>query len=70
MKKILSVARVAAGLFLVMVLCSGKDTCNSDNLFQQGLKQLKDYTLIKDYRVYLKKKKKTILVNLPITRLR
>lgn len=58
MKKIMSFARLTFCLSLVVFLCSGKDTCNSDGLYQQGLKQLKDYTLIKDYRVYLKHKKK------------
>lgn len=58
MKKFLPATRIFFGLSLVLLLCSGKDSCNSEGLYQQGLRQLKDYTLIKDYRVYLKHKKK------------
>jgi hypothetical protein len=35
-----------------------KDKCNSDHLFDQALLKLKKFSLIKDYRIYMKKKKK------------
>lgn len=58
-KRPIQIARVATALLLVVLLCSGKDSCNSDGIYKQALGMLKNYSLIKDYRVYLKKKKKS-----------
>lgn len=46
-------------IFLILPLMSfKKDKCNSDALFDQALLKLKKFSLIQDYRIYSKKKKK------------
>lgn len=58
MKKMKALFKTALMLVLVLTLTSGKDPCAGDELYNQALSMLKDYSLIKDYRVSLKKKKK------------
>lgn len=47
-------------LFILIIPLLGfkKDKCNSDPLYEQGLAKLKKFSVLKDFRVYMKKKKK------------
>jgi hypothetical protein len=45
-------------LLIIPLMGFKKDKCNSDTLYEQGLTKLKKYSVLKDYRIYSKKKKK------------
>ncbi len=47
-----------AAVCLVLCTSFAKDSCNSDPTYQKALAKIKEFNLIKDYRVYIKKKKK------------
>lgn len=49
-------------IFLIIPLMGfKKDKCNSDALYEQVVVKLKKFTVLKDYRIYMKKKKKLTL---------
>ncbi|MCU0433392.1 MAG: hypothetical protein MUC87_08070 [Bacteroidia bacterium] len=48
---------VAAATTLLLT-SSFKDKCESDGIYQKALTKIRDFNLIKDYRVYLKRQKK------------
>lgn len=47
-------------ILLLMIPLMGfkKDKCNSDALYEEALGKLKKFSVLKDYRIYMKKKKK------------
>ncbi|MBS1637552.1 MAG: hypothetical protein JST26_16675 [Bacteroidetes bacterium] len=45
-------------LLVIPLMAFKKEKCNSDILYEETLKKMKKFSLIKDYRIYLKKKKK------------
>jgi hypothetical protein len=48
-----------AGTIASLSFTSRKQECNSDELYQQTLKRLSSFSLLKDYRIYLKNRKKS-----------
>jgi len=44
-------------LIIIPLLGFKKDKCNSDALYEQVLSKIKKYSVLKDYRIYFKKKK-------------
>lgn len=45
-------------LLAVPLMAFKKDKCNSDALYEQVVSRLKKFSVLKDYRIYSKKKKK------------
>lgn len=45
-------------LLLIPLMAFKKDKCNSDALYEQVVGKLKKFSVLKDYRIYMKKKKK------------
>lgn len=45
-------------LLVVPLMSFKKDKCNSDALYEQVVAKLKKFSVLKDYRIYSKKKKK------------
>ena len=45
-------------LLVVPLFAFKKDKCNSDAMYETLTKKLKKYSVLKDYRLYMKKKKK------------
>lgn len=45
-------------LLIIPIMGFKKDKCNSDALYEKVLSKLKKYSVLKDYRIYCKKKKK------------
>jgi hypothetical protein len=54
----ISVVLMSLGIFISLSFKSKKSDCDSDELYQQTLKRLNAFSLLKDYRIYLKSKKK------------
>ncbi|MGZ3862963.1 MAG: hypothetical protein ACXVPN_11170 [Bacteroidia bacterium] len=53
------ITNIISFIFLALILVGfKKDKCNSDSIYEEAVKRLKKFSLIKDYRVYLKKNKK------------
>ena len=44
-------------LMVIPLLAFKKDKCNSDAIYNEIVKKLKKYSILKDYRIYSKKKK-------------
>lgn len=67
MKKFLFVvfvAFIALGVSISFSFSSKKSGCGSDELYMQTLKKLSDFSLLKDYRIYLKSRKKATPVEI------
>lgn len=45
-------------LLIIPLMGFKKDKCNSDALYEQAVMKLKKFSVLKDYRIYMKKKKK------------
>lgn len=45
-------------LLIIPLMGFKKDKCNSDALYEQVVKKVKKFSVLKDYRIYMKKKKK------------
>lgn len=62
MKKLfftLSIFLFIFSIFISYSFVAKKPSCDSDGLFEQALDKLSGYAYLKDYRIYLKEKKKS-----------
>jgi len=73
MKRTTLILSISLFSFLLLISYSfvlKKPTCESDELYEQMIKKLTKFSLLKDYRIYLKSKKKSAtpeIVYYPIT---
>ena len=61
MKRIVSISTASAFIFFIFISFSfigKKSGCDSNAVYEQALKKLSSFSLLKDYRVYLKAAKK------------